>query len=119
MSIAARVSGLSNSVGQTAVYKRKTAEGSFSTTTLQKTPSYTNYTIKICVRKYTVREISAGLVDAGDREVRIAAADLSFTPSRGDIIVISSKNYRVISVDTRTAKNENALHIVQVGGDNA
>lgn len=119
MSIASRVSGLVNVVGETATYKRKTAEGSLNTTTLQKTPTYTNYTIKISARKYTLREISAGLVDAGDREIRIASSDISFTPSRGDIVVIASKNYKVISVDTRTAKNENALHILRVGGDNA
>jgi len=67
------------------------------------------------VRQYRVREI-AGLVQQGDREVRIAAAALSFTPKPNDQVVIGGKTYQVVSVNTRSPFNEAAIHIVQVRG---
>jgi hypothetical protein len=67
-----------------------------------------SYTIKAGGRQYCAREI-AGLVQQGDREVRIAAADLSFTPRPND---------QVVSVNTRTPFSEAAIHIVQVRGGN-
>jgi hypothetical protein len=42
------------------------------------------------VRQYRAREIT-GLVQQGDREVRIAAADLSFTPKSNDQVVDGSQ----------------------------
>ena len=118
MSMALRVSGLINAIGEVVTYKRKTGSTSLNTTTLQRTTTYTDYTLKVSIRGYSLKEIGAGLVDAGDREVRIAAKDLSFTPSRLDKIVISGREFTVKSVNTRTAFNENAVHVLMVGGDN-
>src|SRR5918994_3118550 len=114
--MAARVQALIGAAGETITYKRVT-HGSYSTTTLQSTPSVQSYTIKASVREYRVREI-AGLVQQGDREVRIAAADLSFTPRSSDQVVIGGKTYQVVSVNTRSPFNEAAIHIVQVRGGN-
>jgi hypothetical protein len=105
--MATRVQALIGVAGETITYKRVT-HGSYSTATLQSAPSVQSYTIKAGVRQYRAREI-AGLVQQGDREVRIAAADLSFTPRPND---------QVVSVNTRTPFSEAAIHIVQVRGGN-
>jgi hypothetical protein len=69
------------------------------------------------VRQYRAKEIK-GLVQQGDREVRIAAADLSFTPRPNDRIVIGGKTFQVVSVDPRRPFDEAAIHILQVRGGN-
>jgi hypothetical protein len=114
--MAARVQALINVAGETIIYKRVT-HGSYSTATLQSTPSVQHYTIKAGVREYRAREIT-GLVQQGDREVRIAAVDLSFTPRTNDQVVIGGKTYQVVSVNTRSPFNEAAIHILQVRGGN-
>jgi hypothetical protein len=114
--MAARVQSLIGVAGETIIYKRVT-HGSYSTATLQSTPSTQSYTIKAGVREYEAREI-AGLVQQGDREVRIAAADLSFSPRPNDQIVIGGKTFQVVSVNTRSPFNEAAIHILQVQGGN-
>jgi hypothetical protein len=73
--------------------------------------------LKAGVRQYRAREI-AGLVQHGDREVRLAAADLSFTSSPNDQLVIGGKTHQVVSVNTRSPFNEAAIHSVQVRGGN-
>jgi hypothetical protein len=105
--MAARVQALIGVAGETITYKRVT-HSAYSKATLQSTPSVQKYTIKAGVREYRAGEI-AGLVQQGDREVRIAAADLTFTPRPND---------QVVSVNTRSPSNETAIHIVQVRGGN-
>src|ERR687895_2761002 len=112
--MAARVQALIGVAGETITYQRVT-HGSYSTARRQSTPSVQNYTIKAGVRQYRAKEI-AGLVQQGDREVRIAAADLSFTPRPNDQVVIGGKTYQVVSVNTRSPFNEVAIHLVQVRG---
>jgi hypothetical protein len=114
--MAARVQALIGVAGETITYRRVT-HSSYNTTTLQSTASVESYTIKAGVREYRAREIG-GLVQQGDREVRIAAADLSFTPRPNDQVVIGGKTYQVVSVNTRSPFNEAAIHIVQVRGGN-
>jgi hypothetical protein len=111
-----RVQALIGVAGETVTYKRVT-HGIFSTATLQSTPSVQSYTIKAGVRQYRAREIQ-GLVQQGDREVRIAAADLSFTPRPNDQVAIGGKTYQVVSVNTRSPFSEATVHIVQVRGGN-
>jgi hypothetical protein len=105
--MAARVQALIAVAGEAITYKRVT-HGSYSTATLQSAPTVQSSTIKAGVRQYRAREIS-GLVQQGDREVRIAAADLSFTPRPND---------QVVSVNMRSSFDEAAVHIVQVRGGN-
>jgi hypothetical protein len=76
-----------------------------------------SYTIKAGVRQYRARE-SAGLVQQGDREVRIAAADLTFTPRPNDQVVIGGKNFQVVSVNTRSPFNEATIHMLQIRDGN-
>ena len=80
--MAVRVQSLIGVVGETITYTRVT-HGSYSTATRQRTPSVQSSPIKAGMRQYRAREI-AGLVQQGDRDVRIAAADLSFTPRPND-----------------------------------
>jgi hypothetical protein len=105
--MAARVRVQIGVAGETIPYKR-VMHGSFSTAMLQSSPSVQSYTIKAGVLEYRAREI-AGLVQQGDREVRSAAADLSFAPRPND---------QVVSVNTRSPFSEAAIHIVQVRGGN-
>jgi hypothetical protein len=114
--MAARVQALIGVAGETITYKRVT-HGSYSTDTLQSSPSVQSYAIKAGVWQYRAREI-VGLVQQGDREMRIAAADLSLTPRPNDQVVIGGKTYQVVSVNTRSPFNEAAIHIVQVRGGN-
>jgi hypothetical protein len=114
--MAARVQALIGVAGETITYKQVT-HGSYNTATLRSASSVQSYTIKAGVREYRAREI-AGLVQQGDRKVRIAAADLSFIPRPNDQVVISGKTYQVVSVNTRSPFNEAAIHIVQVRGGN-
>ena len=114
--MAARVQALIGAAGETITYKRVT-HGAYSAATLQSTPSVQSSTIKASVRQYRAREI-AGLVQQGDREVCIAAADLTFTPRPNDQVVIGGKTFQVVSVNTRSPFNEAASHIVQVRGGN-
>ena len=79
--------------------------------------SVQSYTIKAGVQQYRAWEI-AGLIQQGDREVRIAAADLSFSPKPNDQVVIGGKTYQGVSVNTRSPFSEAASHIVQVRGGN-
>lgn len=114
--IATRVQALIGVAGETIPYKRVT-HGSYSTATLQSTPSLQSYTMKAGVRQYRAREI-AGLVQQGDREVRVAAADLSFVPRPNDQVVIGGETYQVVSVTTRNPFVGAAIHIVLVRGGN-
>jgi hypothetical protein len=104
--MAARVQALIGVAGETITYKRVT-RGSYNSSTLQSAPSVQSYAIKAGVRQYRAREI-AGLVQQGDREVRIAAADLSFTPRPNDQVVIGGKTYQVVSVNTRSPSDSSA-----------
>ena len=115
--MAAQVQALISKARETTTYQRVTHD-SFSMSTLQSAPSVQNYTVKAGVRQYRAKEI-AGLVQQGDREVRIGAAGLSFTPRPNDQIVIGDKAFQAVSVDTRRPFNEAAIHILQVRGGNS
>ena len=116
--MAARVQALIGRTGETVTYQRVT-HGSYDPATMLSTPSVESYPIKAGVRQYRAREI-AGLVQQGDREVRIAAMDLGFTPKPNDqvVVVIGGKTFQVVSVNTRSPFDEAAIHIVQVRGGN-
>jgi hypothetical protein len=112
--MADRVQALIGKAGETITSTRVT-HGSYGTATRQSPPSVQSDTMKASVRQYRAREI-AGLVQQGDREVRIAAADLSFTPQPNDQVVIGGQTYQIVSVNTRRPCNEAAIHLVQVRG---
>ena len=114
---ASQVQSLINRIGQNITYQRVTP-GNFNQSTLQMgSENVTEALVKASVRQYRAKEIQ-GLIQQGDREVRIAAVDLSFTPSIKDCMVIGDKTFQVIGVNTRAPQGEDAVHIIQVRGGN-
>lgn len=114
VSYAARVASVIDRVGQDITFRSRGAN-SFTASTGVNTVSYTDYTVKASVRHYSPREI-AGLVQAGDREVRIAADALAATPKKDDLVTIGAFKGRVVEVITRSPKGTNAVHILTVRG---
>jgi hypothetical protein len=50
--------------------------------------------------------------------VRVAAADLSFTPRLNDQVMIGGKTFQGVSANTRSPFHEAAIHTEQVRGGN-
>jgi hypothetical protein len=114
LDIASRVQATIEQQGSTVTYKRQTS-ASFNSTTMANTVTTTSYTISAHFRRFTLKEIS-GLVREGDREVRISANAITFTPQNNDIIEVDGDIFKVVSVDTRVSYGTAALHILVVRG---
>ena len=95
--LAARVQALIGRAGETITYKRVT-HGAYSTATLQSNPPVQSYTVKAGVRQYRAKEIK-GLIQQGDREVRIAASDLRFNWVQADLPALDPSEARELVVD--------------------
>ena len=74
-----------------------------------------DHAVKAAVRDFKPQEI-IGLVAQGDRQVRIAANDLTVTPARHDKLIISGAEFTILDVETRAVRGVDALHILQVRG---
>ena len=70
-----------------------------------------NYALKGHVRGYRPHEI-AGLLQYGDKELRLASSDVAFEVMEGDRVQIDGGYYQVASIDKRM----NALIVVQLRG---
>lgn len=114
MSIARRVASILNDKGQTVTYKQATGK-TRSTTTLENTVTYTSHTIQAHFRLYDAKELS-GSIEQGDRQMRIAAEEISFVPKTNDRVVINTKEFNVKSVDIRNVSNSDVLYICQIRG---
>lgn len=101
--------------GVLVTYRKLNATSTYSTTTGKMTASETDYSVRVGVRSYSPREIT-GLVNAGDREVRLRGIDLPFTPAEGDKIQIGTQWVMVRSINTLYAGDDQAMHIMQVSG---
>ena len=77
--------------------------------------TFTETNIIGSVRQYKASEV-AGLIQRGDREVRIAARDLGFLPNQNDQIVTEGITYQVVSANQRSPRGIPAVVIVQVRG---
>lgn len=99
---------------QTVTYRR-TESTSRAANKLSKTNTTTDYTVKAHFRTYKQSEV-AGLVQQGDREMRIAAGSITFTPKPNDTVIDGTRTYKVISVDTRIHKDVLLLHIMNIRG---
>lgn len=99
--------------GSTATYKVRS--GSINNTTLKKTATETEYTVKLQVSRF-VRGVTAGLVQDGDLEGRLAATDLGFTPNKNDKIVWNGKNYTVVNVDLMKVGGVDCVYILVMRG---
>jgi len=115
MSYASRVSSIINKIGETVVVRRVVSSSAINTTTMQKTNTTADTTVKASVRMYKPNELS-GLIQQGDREVSIASSDLANEPIPNDKIIINSKQFNVVSVNTRRPSDVAAIYICQVRG---
>lgn len=115
MSYATRVSSIINKIGETVVFRRVTAQSALNTTTMKVTNTTADTTVKASVRMYKPSELS-GLIQQGDREVRIASSDLSNEPAPNDKIIIAGKQFNIVSVNTRRPSDVAAIYICQVRG---
>ena len=117
MSIPDIVSSIINEVAETVTVRYQVAAGG-GTDAISggSKPSFTSQTIKAGIRFFKPKEIT-GLIQQGDRLVVMAAKDLSLVPKKGDRLAIDSQFFQVISVNERTAYDENAVYRLQVRGN--
>lgn len=114
MSFADRTQAIIEDIGQPVTFTRVTP-GTLNTSMQHIDETVVTKTVKASVRHYRAREIS-GLVQNGDREVRIAALSLGFAPTIKDRITIDSRPSQIISVNIRSPRGEPAIYIIQVRG---
>jgi hypothetical protein len=73
--------------------------GAYNTTTGAITETTADATIKGVLEDVSTREVNE-LVQAGDKRLMIAAADVAATPSTADRVLINSISHQIIRVDT-------------------
>jgi hypothetical protein len=78
---------------------RRVATGSYDPTTGTIAETNTDTTVRGVLEDVTVREVNE-LVQAGDKRLIIAAADLSTAPTTVDKVLINSVVHQVIRVQT-------------------
>lgn len=115
MTYADRVSALVAYAGQTVTVRARTSTPTMDLTTLKASASYADTVVTGSVRLYKPQQIS-GLIQEGDKEVRIAAQSLSKAPTPYDKIIINGAQFNIVSVNTRSPQNVPAIHIIQVRG---
>lgn len=114
MSLIDRVSTMIGRNGRTVTVKHISGNA-YNTTTGENVKTVTNYEVMANVRYYTAKQIN-GLVQQGDCEVRIAAADIAVDPVDQDQIVIDGVTTTVMAVNKRVVGNVPAIYIIQVRG---
>lgn len=110
-------SGIKNileEVGDEITYEQMGGTRDFVTGTKTRTVSAT-HTLKAGIRGYSVRN-TTNHIKQGDKEVRIAAEGLGFTPKQKDRVTINSDIYDVVAVDQVGHKGVAIMHILQVRG---
>mgnify|MGYP003343937832 CR=1 FL=1 len=89
--------------GGTATIRRVTA-GAYNTTTGASTETTTDTTVRGVLEDVTRREVN-DLIQAGDKRLMIAAADVTQVPTTADRVIISNRSLQVIEV--RTIEQDN------------
>ena len=103
-SLRATASKLMAKFGGTATIRRVTT-GTYNPVTGTASESISDTTVKGVVEDVNAREVN-DLVQAGDRRLTIAAADVSAAPTTADKVVISSVVHQVIRVTTIEQDNQ-------------
>lgn len=85
------------------------ALSSYNTTTGAVTETATNSTIKGVLENVNAREVNE-LVQASDKKLTIAAADLSEIPTTVDKVVINNITHQIIQVATIEQDNTAIVH---------
>ena len=107
-------SRLINKVGRTIVYN-SISSGDFDVATLSVSNTATDFILKAHIKNYKASEI-VGLIQQGDKEIRISAKDLSISPALRDTITFNGGKYAIIAINTLGDRNEDILHILTVRG---
>lgn len=116
MSLTDRVKTIIAGQGGTSFSYKRVTGISRNNTTLQNTVTYSTTTgVRGHVRKYDAKEL-AGLIQEGDRQLRIAASEVDFTPKKDDRIVFTEGEYNVVSVDTRSCREGDLIHVLTIRG---
>lgn len=84
---------------------RKIITGSYNTTTGAITETNTDTTVRGVLEDVNAREVNE-LVQAGDKRLLVAAADLASAPTTVDKVVISNVVHQVIRVTTIEQDNK-------------
>ena len=103
-SLRATASKLMAKFGGTATIRRVTT-GTYNPVTGTASESISDTTVKGVVEDVNAREVN-DLVQAGDRRLTIAAADVNAAPTTADKVVISSVVHQVIRVTTIEQDNQ-------------
>jgi len=83
---------------------RRVTAGSYNTTTGAITESTSDTTIKGAIRNVTRNQVN-DLIESQDKILTISAGDLTFVPTTKDRVVISSVEFKIISVTTNEQNN--------------
>lgn len=97
-------SKLVNKFGGAITYRR-IVTGSYNASTGTVVENSTDTAIKGVLDQVSKREVS-DLVQAGDKKLIVAAADLSNAPTIADKVIISSRVLQIIRVDTIEQDNQ-------------
>lgn len=112
---AGNVANLIHKSGQQITYRRRSVIRDSLKPYITSGTVDSDAVIRAAVRNFRSTELS-GLIDQGDREVRIAPSDLGFIPDAQDIILIDGLSYSIINIDERKFNDTPLLYIIQVRG---
>jgi hypothetical protein len=82
-----------------ALTYRRVASGTYNATTGAITETTTDYTVRGVLEDVNKREVNE-LIQASDKRLILAAADLAVTPNTADRVVISTVSHQIIRVQT-------------------
>lgn len=91
-------SKLMSRFGGSAIIRRVTT-GVYNPTTGTASEAITDAMVRGVLEDVTLREVN-DLVQAGDKRLMIAAADIVFTPTTAEEVIIEGITYQVVSVST-------------------
>jgi hypothetical protein len=83
---------------------RRVTIGAYNTTTGTATETTSDTELRGVLEDVNLREVN-DLIQAGDKRLTIAAADLANAPTPADRVIINSRNLQVI--DVRTIEQDN------------
>jgi hypothetical protein len=82
-----------------ALTYRRVASGTYNATTGAVTETTTDYSLRGVLEDVNKREVNE-LIQANDKRLILAAADLAVTPNTADRVVISTVSHQIIRVQT-------------------
>lgn len=88
---------------------RKTTTGVYNSTTGTASKANTDIALRGILEDINKREVN-DLVQAGDKRLTIAAADITTAPTTADCVVINSRVHQIIRVTTIEQDNQPITH---------